>query len=91
MSEITKNTDNVMETGNGGGGIQNGANGGGVGTNNGVGPSTGWNSWSALKAARRRHPVRLSASVDSIPYMDNDFFSSIGSLSNYPGKFFKNN
>ena len=45
---------------------------------------SGWNSWSALKG-RRRHPVRLSASVDSIPYADNDFFSSVGSLSNYPG------
>ncbi|ODM91707.1 hypothetical protein Ocin01_14974 [Orchesella cincta] len=56
-----------------------------VENSNGLGSSIGWNSWSALKAARRRHPVRLSASVDSIPYMDNDFFSSIGSLSNYPG------
>lgn len=76
MSELVRNGGDIVETGNGGG----------VANNNGLGTAAVWSSWSALKAARRRHPVRLSASVDSIPYMDNDFFSSIGSLSNYPGK-----
>jgi len=43
----------------------------------------GWNSWSAMKG-RRRQAVRLSASVDSLPCAENDFFSSSGSFTNYP-------
>lgn len=49
------------------------------------GDLSSWSSWSALKENRRKGMAfghRLSASVDSIPYMD--FLSSMGSLNNFP-------
>lgn len=67
-----------------------------TGDGSGVDDLSSWSSWSALKENRTRNrkrvavalAVRLSASVDSIPYMDNDFLSSMGSLNNFPGKIY---